>query len=154
VATAFLRVIFFLSLARLNDRSVPSFRRDVSIDRLRRHGRSGSWSCKNALAGAEENSEHVWVPELLCLKGQLLLSRSAQDAGGAESCFQRALDAARGLDARLLELRAATLLARLWAERGERPRAHDLLGPIYGWFTEGFDTPDLKGAKLLLDALN
>jgi class 3 adenylate cyclase/predicted ATPase len=106
------------------------------------------------LARAEENSEHVWVPELLCLKGQLLLSRSAQDAGGAESCFERALDAARGLDARLLELRAATSLARLWAERGERPRAHDLLAPIYGWFTEGFDTPDLKDAKLLLDALN
>ena len=51
------------------------------------------------------------------------------------------------------ELRAAADLARLWAEQGERPKAHDLLAPIYGWFTEGFDTPDLKAAKALLDEL-
>lgn len=106
------------------------------------------------LARAKESGERIWVPDLLCLKGQLLLSRSAQDAGGAESCFERALDTARGLDAKLLELRAATSLARLWAERVERQRAHDLLAPIYDWFTEGFDTPDLRDAKSLLDALN
>ena len=51
------------------------------------------------------------------------------------------------------ELRAAVSLARLWAERGERRKAHDLLAPVYGWFTEGFDTPDLKDAKALLDEL-
>jgi class 3 adenylate cyclase len=106
------------------------------------------------LAHAKESGERIWVPKLLCLKGQLLLSRSAQDAREAESCFRRALDTARGLDAKLLELRAATSLAQLWAKRAGRQRAHDLLAPIYDWFTEGFDTPDLRDAKSLLDALN
>jgi predicted ATPase len=61
---------------------------------------------------------------------------------------------ARGQQARWLELRAATSLARPWAEQGERRKAHDLLAPVYGWFTEGFDTADLKDAKALLDALD
>ena len=56
-------------------------------------------------------------------------------------------------DAKWWELRAATTLARLWARQGERRKAHDLLAPVYGWFTEGFDTPDLREAKALLDAL-
>jgi len=106
------------------------------------------------LARAEERGERIWMPELLYFKGQLLLSRSAQDAGGAQSHFERALDSARALDTKFLELRAATSLARLWAERGERQRAYDGLAPIYRWFTEGFDTPDLMDAKSLLDALN
>jgi predicted ATPase len=61
---------------------------------------------------------------------------------------------ARGQGARAFELRAAMSLARLWSERGERQRAHDLLAPIHGWFTEGFDTRDLKDAKALLDNLS
>ena len=78
------------------------------------------------------------------MKGQLLLLRSVQDASGAQSCFERALDTARGLGAKVLELRAAAPLARAWAERGERQSARDLLAHIYGWFTEGFETADLK----------
>ena len=69
------------------------------------------------------------------------------------SWFQRAMDTARNQQAKSLELRAATSLARLWAEERERPKAHDLLAPVYGWFTEGFDTADLKEAKALLDEL-
>ena len=60
---------------------------------------------------------------------------------------------ARQQGAKLWELRAATSLARLWRDRGKRSEARDLLAPVYGWFTEGFDTPDLKEAKALLDAL-
>jgi class 3 adenylate cyclase/tetratricopeptide (TPR) repeat protein len=108
----------------------------------------------DGLACAEDSGERIWIPELLCLKGQLLLLTSAQDTSGAQSCFERALDTARGLGAKFLELRAATSLARVWAEQGERQSARDLLAPIYGWFTEGFDTPDLLEAKLLLDALH
>jgi len=118
-------------------------------------GRSdeGLTAVAEGLAYAEESGERIGVPELLCLKGQLLLSGSARDAGGAQLCFERALEVARSLDAKMLELRAATSLARLWAERGERQSAHDLLAPTYGWFTEGFETPDLKAAKALLDML-
>jgi predicted ATPase len=71
----------------------------------------------------------------------------------AESCFQQALDVARQQQAKSLELRAATSLARLWQQQGKRAEAHDLLAPIYGWFTEGWDTADLQEAKALLEAL-
>jgi predicted ATPase len=65
----------------------------------------------------------------------------------------RAIEVARGQSAKQFELQAAVSLARLWVEQGKRLKAHDLLAPIYGWFTEGFDAPDLKDAKALLDEL-
>ena len=71
----------------------------------------------------------------------------------AEACFQRALDVARRQEAKSLELRAAMRLARLWQQQGKRAEAYGLLAPIYGWFTEGFDTADLQEAKALLEAL-
>jgi predicted ATPase len=71
----------------------------------------------------------------------------------AEPWLRRALDVARHQQAKSLELRAAMSLARLWQQQGERVAAHDLLAPIYGWFTEGFDTADLQEAKTLLEAL-
>ena len=74
------------------------------------------------------------------------------DAPEAETCFRQALDSARRQQAKSLELRAATSLARLW-QQGKRAEARALLAPIYGWFTEGFDTADLKDAKALLEAL-
>jgi predicted ATPase len=70
-----------------------------------------------------------------------------------ETWFHHALDIARCQEAKALELRAAMSLSRLWQQQGKRQEAHDLLAPVYNWFTEGFDTADLKDAKALLDAL-
>jgi predicted ATPase len=89
--------------------------------------------------------------ELHRLKGMVLTSnRGARDAE-AEHCFEEAIAVAREQGAKLWELRATASLARLWRGRGKRTEAHELLAPIYGWFTEGFDTPDLQAAKALLD---
>lgn len=76
-----------------------------------------------------------------------------RDSSNAETSFREALDIARHQEAKLWELRAASSLARLWTEVGRRDEARNLLAPVYGWFTEGFDTPDLKEAKALLDKL-
>ena len=88
------------------------------------------------------------------LKGELPAAAAVPDTQAeAEACFQQALDVARRQQAKSLELRAATSLARLWQQQGKRAEAHDLLAPVYGWFTEGFDTADLQEAKALLDEL-
>jgi predicted ATPase len=71
----------------------------------------------------------------------------------AQAYFERSLEIARGQQAKLWELRTATSMARLWCDQGKQQRASDLLAPIYGWFTEGFDTLDLKEGKALLDHL-
>jgi predicted ATPase len=90
--------------------------------------------------------------ELCRLRGLTLAETGGHDA--AASWLQQAIDTARSQQAKSLELRAATSLARLWAEQGKRAQAHDLLAPVYDWFTEGFDTADLKDAKALLDDLS
>jgi predicted ATPase len=72
---------------------------------------------------------------------------------GAETCFQQALDIARRREAKSLELRAAMSLACLWQQQGKRAEAYELLAPVYGWFTEGFDTADLREARALLEEL-
>ena len=97
------------------------------------------------------NGERWWQAELHRLQGELLLTHRANSQTRACSCFERALDISRQQKARSLELRAAMSLARLWRDQGRRAAAHDVLAPIYGWFTEGFDTADLKDAKALLD---
>jgi predicted ATPase/class 3 adenylate cyclase len=107
-----------------------------------------------ALALAEEMEERWWVAELHRLKGQLLLSLTAENAAAAEACYERAIDVAQGQGARSLELRAATSLARLRQAQGKIQVARERLAPIYAWFTEGFDTPDLKEAKALLEELS
>jgi predicted ATPase len=76
-----------------------------------------------------------------------------RDAAKAEACFERAFAVARQQQAKSWELRAATSMARLWRDQGKRDEARDLLAPVYDWFTEGFDTLDLKQAKALLDEL-
>ncbi|MBV9975818.1 MAG: hypothetical protein JO105_10535 [Hyphomicrobiales bacterium] len=96
------------------------------------------------------NNDHIWEAELCRLKGELLSVRGAASAE-VGSCFEQALATARGQSAKSFELRAATTLARLRRDQGKRPEARALLAPIYGWFTEGFDTRDLKEAKALLD---
>jgi class 3 adenylate cyclase/predicted ATPase len=96
---------------------------------------------------------HFYEAELHRLKGELLLQQSSDNHAEAETCFHQALNVARNQQAKSLELRAATSLARLWQSQGKRRDAYDLLAPVYGWFTEGFDTPDLKEAKALLEEL-
>ena len=76
------------------------------------------------------------------------------DLPAAQASFQKAIAVARRQSAKLYELRAATSLARLWRDQGKRAEARDLLAPVYGWFTEGFDTPVLQEAKALLEELN
>ena len=105
-----------------------------------------------ALRAAEETGERWYEPELHRLRGELAL-RQGHDASPAEPAFRAALGLARRQGARTWELRAAMSVGRLWADRGERRRAHDLLAPAYGWFTEGFDTADLREARALLGAL-
>jgi predicted ATPase len=90
------------------------------------------------------------------LRRQVLLPVWQQATGGAgevEACFQQALTVARRQQAKSLELRAATSLARLWQQQGKQAEARALLAPIYGWFTEGFDTADLQEAKAMLEEL-
>jgi len=81
----------------------------------------------------------------------LLLRQGRAEA--VEELYRKALSIAQEQEAKLWELRAAASFAQLWAEQGRRAEARDLLAPIYGWFTEGFDTPDLKEARALLDEL-
>ena len=101
---------------------------------------------------ADGRDEDRWAEaELHRVRGELL--RAGHDPAGAERCFCRAIDIAQQQSAKFWELRAAISLARLWREQGKRDAARDLLAPIYGWFTEGFDTPVLKEAKALLDTL-
>jgi predicted ATPase/class 3 adenylate cyclase len=106
-----------------------------------------------ALTVAHDNGEHHYEAELYRLKGELLLMRPVPDERAAEDCFHRALDVARRQQAKSLELRAAMSLSRLWQRQGKRDDARELLAPLYGWFTEGFDTADLQEARALLDEL-
>jgi predicted ATPase len=92
------------------------------------------------------------APARLC-EGELHLRRTEPDPEAAEACFREALDIARRQEAKILELRAAMALARLWEDQGKRAEARNLLAPIYAWFTEGFDSADLEDAKALVDEL-
>jgi len=106
-----------------------------------------------ALELVERTGECFLAAMLHAARGDLLLAASEGNEAEAETCFRRALDVARSQEARQFELSAATRLARLWQRQGKREEARELLAPIYGWFTEGFDTRDLKDAKALLDEL-
>src|SRR5204862_8181675 len=97
----------------------------------------------------EQHEERYWEAEVYRLRGVLLLRQPGTSQAEAEAWLQRALDVARRQEAKSLELRAAMSLSRLWQQRGKRTEAHALLAPIYGWFTEGFDTADLQEAKAL-----
>jgi TOMM system kinase/cyclase fusion protein len=107
-----------------------------------------------ALAAAQKHGSHVWDPELHRLTGELLLRQAVSNPEEAETCFRQALGVARQQQAKSLELRVAMSLSRLWQRQGKRDEARELLAPIYGWFTEGFDTADLRDAKALLDELS
>jgi predicted ATPase len=96
-----------------------------------------------------DSESHLWR-----FRGQLFLARGKEDEAEAERCLEKALAVARHQGARLFELAAATDLARLWQRQGKREAALELLGPIYAWFTEGFEYPELRGAHALLDELS
>ena len=108
---------------------------------------------KEGLARAHATGEHFCTAELHRLRARACLALDARDARLAEAALDAALADARHRSSRIFELRAACDLARLWADQGKRRNAHNLLAPVYGWFTEGFGTADLKGAKALLDEL-
>ena len=107
-----------------------------------------------AVAAVDTTGERSYEAERHRLKGSLLLRRlSRTHQAEAEACFQQALDVARRQQAKSWELRAAMSLSRLWQQQGKRADARELLAPIYGWFTEGFDTADLQDARALLEEL-
>ena len=106
-----------------------------------------------AMTAAETTKETWCEAEIHRTAGEIALMSPEPDAAKAQAHFERAIAIAREQQAKSWELRAATSMARLWRDQGKRDEARDLLAPVYGWFTEGFDTLDLKEAKALLDAL-
>jgi len=115
--------------------------------------REGLTGLDEALMQVDKTEEHWYEAELHRLKGNLLLQLPSGNYTEAEICFQQAISVAQRQHAKSLELRATTSLARLWQSQGKRDEARQVLGDVYGWFTEGFDTADLKDAKALLDEL-
>jgi predicted ATPase len=113
-----------------------------------------AWSyIREAITAVETTKERWYEAEAHRIAGEIALMLPEPDAAKAEACFERALAVARAQQAKSFELRAAMSMARLWRDQGKRDEARELLAPVYGWFTEGFDTPDLKQAKALLDEL-
>ena len=113
-----------------------------------------AWRFIGEAITAMETTKQTWFEaDINRTAGEIALLSPDRDAVKAQACFERALEIARAQQARSWELRAATSLARLWRNSGRRAEAHDLLAPVYGWFTEGFDTLDLKEAKALLAEL-
>jgi predicted ATPase len=110
--------------------------------------------CIDEAIRAVETTNERWIEaEVHCTGGQIALLSPDPDAAKAEAHFDRAMTVARQQQARSWELRAAMSMARLWRDQGKPQQARELLAPVYGWFTEGFDTHDLKEAKTLLDTL-
>jgi predicted ATPase len=121
------------------------------------YGKTGQTSeglkvVKDAMAITQQTQSRYYEAELQRIKGELLLRQSDQQQ--AETCFQQAIQVTRGQSARSLELRAAMSLSRLWQQQSKKDDARKLLAGIYGWFTEGFDTADLKAAKALIEELS
>jgi predicted ATPase len=113
---------------------------------------AGLETLAEAWALVQPTGEVYYAAELHRLQGELLLQQDGANTTQAEACFQQALTIARRQRAKSWELRAATSLARLW-QQGKRAEAYELLAPLYGWFSEGFDTADLQDAQALLQAL-
>jgi predicted ATPase len=113
----------------------------------------GLGAISEAFAEMDETGERLYESELHRIKGELLLTQDSSNADQAERSFRDAIEVARRQRARSFELRATMRLARLLDQRGNRDRARAMLAEIYNWFTEGFDTADLKEARALLDQL-
>jgi predicted ATPase len=113
-----------------------------------------AWRCVNEAMTAAETTKEKWCEaDIHRMAGEITLMSPESDAAKAKAHFERAIAIASEQRAKSWELRAATSMARLWRDQGKRQQARDLLAPIYAWFTEGFDTPDLTQAKALLDEL-
>lgn len=126
----------------------------ASAQHARGMGAGALAAVREGLVLVDANEERSDEAPLLNLEGKILLTAGGHDhVRRAEDCFRRATAVAHAQDARLFELRAASSLARLWAEQGRRQKAREFLAQIYGWFTEGFETVDLVEAKALLDEL-
>jgi predicted ATPase len=117
------------------------------------HPQNGLQALAEAHSLVEQQENCWWEAEVCRLRGVVLLQQGVTLQGEAQAWLQQALEVARRQEAKSLELRAAMSLSRLWQRQGRRGEARELLAPIYGWFTEGFDTADLHEAKALLDAL-
>ena len=118
------------------------------------HTEDGLQALAEAHTLIEQHEERWWEAEVCRLRGVLLLRQTGTPQAEAEAWLQRALDVARRQEAKSLELRAAMSLSRLWQQQGKRHEARELLAPVYGWFTEGFDTADLQEVKALLEELS
>jgi predicted ATPase len=113
-----------------------------------------AWRCiDDAMAAIEATKDKLWDAEVQRVAGDIALKSGEPDAAKAETFFERALAVSRRQKAKSWELRASMSLARLWRDQGKVQQARELLAPVYGWFTEGFDTRDLKEAKALLEEL-
>jgi predicted ATPase len=113
-----------------------------------------AWRCIGEAMTAVETTKETWCEaDIYRIAGEIALRSPVPDPAKAQAFFERALAVARAQQAKSWELRAAMSLARLWVKQGKRDEARALLAPVYGWFTEGFETGDLKEARALLDAL-
>jgi predicted ATPase len=113
-----------------------------------------AWRCIGEAMTTVETTKERWLEAEVCRTGgEITLLSPERNATTAETYFERALAVARRQQAKSWELRAAMSLARLWRDQGKPQQARKLLAPVYGWFTEGFDTLDLKEAKALLEQL-
>ena len=122
------------------------------------HANSGqfddAWRCIGRAMTAMQATKERWCEaEAHRVAGEIALKSPQRDVAKAEACFGHSLTVARAQQAKSWELRTAMSLARLLSDQGKRQSAHDLLAPIYDWFTEGFDTSDLRNAKALLGEL-
>jgi len=117
------------------------------------HTEDGLQALVEAHTLVEQHEERFVEAEVCRLRGVVLLRQPGTPQAEAEAWWQRALDVARRQEAKALELRAAMSLSRLWQQQDKQAEARELLAPIYGWFTEGFDTADLQEAKALLEEL-
>ena len=113
-----------------------------------------AWRCVGETMTAMATTKEKWCEaEVHRIAGDIALMSPEPDATKAEAYFERALTVARKQQAKSWELRAAMSMARLWRDQGKVQQARELLAPVYGWFTEGFDTRDLKEAKALLEEI-
>jgi class 3 adenylate cyclase/tetratricopeptide (TPR) repeat protein len=134
--------------------NVPSFLYYLALAYAELGQFENFWRCVGeAMTTLEINKERWWEAEINRIAGEIALKPPEPDVAKAQAYFERALAVARQQQAKSWELRAATSLARLWRDQGKAQQARELLAPVYGWFTEGFDTRDLKEAKALLEEL-